>query len=204
MIHEYVHLAIPARHFITSSERLARYAEREAAGGKLLGLWSADIGQLNRIVMMRAFDDDADFLAERRSLAVSSDPFGCGEVLMGYSADAYVPFLWLDPVPHGDFGPFYEIRTYGARLGGMPTLIEAWKKKLPTRADFSPCLAAGVSLDGEPRFSHLWPYRSLDDRDRIRSRAAATGMWPPNAFPGSLPTPMQTLICKALPASPLQ
>lgn len=204
MIHEYVHLNIPMRHFAATSDRLSEYAVNSAQGGKLLGLWAAEIGPLNRITMMRAFDDDAEFMAERRALATSSDPFGCGDVLMGYTADAYVPFLWIDPVPQGDFGPFYEIRTYGARLGGMPTLIEAWKKKLPIRAEFSPCLAAGNSFDGEPRFTHLWPYRSLDDRDRIRAEAAATGMWPPNAFPGSLPPPMQTLICKALPASPLR
>ncbi len=199
MLHEYISLDAPMRNFANIAERLAR-----ARGpSRLLGLWAAEIGPLNRVIMMRAYDDDAAFLADRRALTAAEDPLGVGELITGYTADAYVPFDWIAPVPAGDHGPWFEIRTYGLRLGALPKLDAAWRHKLPIRAGFSDCLAAGTSLDGAPRFPHLWPYRSLDARDRIRAEAAATGMWPPNVFPGSLPPPMQTMICKALPGSPL-
>ncbi|MCO5093139.1 NIPSNAP family protein [Bosea sp. (in: a-proteobacteria)] len=204
MIHEYVYLSVPARHHAEVSERLAQYVAKAAAGGRMLGCWATETGALNQIVLMRAYETDMEFMAERRQLAMATDPFSCESLMTGYSAEAYLPFSWIDPVPAGRFGPCYELRTYDLRVGTLPTLIEAWKRKLPARAGMSPVLAAGAALDGTPRFTHLWPYASFEERLRIRSEAARAGIWPPNAFPGTLPPPMQSSICLPLPCSPLQ
>jgi hypothetical protein len=204
MIHEYVHLDVAARNFPEASKRLAAYVSDTATAGRMLGCFGVEIGSLNRIVLMRSFDDDAAFIAERRHLAVSTGPFGLGDHLTGYSAEAYLPFPWFDPVPAGRFGPWYEIRTYDLRLGTLPRLMEAWQNKLPARAALSPVLAAGSALDGVPRFTHLWAYEGLDARFRIRAEAVETGVWPPNAFPGTPPPPMRTMICTPLQCSPLQ
>lgn len=204
VIHEYVHLSVPARHHAEASDRLTEYVVKAAAGGTMLGCWATEIGALNRILLMRGYETDAEFMAERRQLAMSSDPFLCEGLMTGYCAEAYLPFDWIEPVPAGHFGPCYELRTYDLRVGTLPVLMEAWKRKLPARAEMSPVIAAGTALDGVPRFAHLWPYSSFDERLRIRAEAVKAGVWPPNAFPGTLPLPMQTLICLPLPCSPLQ
>lgn len=203
MIHDYVHFSLPLRHAREMSERLSDYLER-GGHGRMLGCFQVDVGSLNTVVLLRGYDDDAEYLADRRRLTMEDDPFGCCDLLLGYRLDSYVPFGWIDPVPEGAFGPWYEIRTYDQRLGGMPVLSAAWQKKLPARAELSPVLTAGMSLDGLPRFTHLWPYAGLDERARIRAEATASGAWPPNAFPGSPPTRMRNMICTPLPCSPLQ
>jgi hypothetical protein len=204
MIHEYVHLSIPTRHHAEASEQLSEYIAREAAGGCMLGCWAVEVGALNRIILMRGYETDSELLDERRRLGMAVDPFACKGLLTGYSIETYQPFDWIAPVPAGRYGPVYELRTYDLRIGTLPVLMEAWQRKLPARAEMSPVLAAGSALDGAPRFTHLWPYQSFDERLRIRSEAAKAGIWPPNAFPGTLPPPMQTMICLPLSCSPLQ
>lgn len=203
MIHDYVYLNLPLRQAHLASERLQNYCDG-GGHGRMLGCFLVDVGPLNTVVLLRGYDDDAEFLADRRQLPMEENPFDCGDLLLGYRLDAYIPFDWIDPIPAGALGPWYEIRTYDQRLGGMPVLSEAWQKKLPARAALSPALAAGISVDGVPRFTHLWPYAGLDERARIRAEAAASGSWPPNAFPGSPPKPMRNMICTPLPCSPLQ
>jgi len=51
----------------------------------------------------------------------------------------------------------------------------------------SPVLAAMTSVTGAvTRFLHVWPYKSFDERARLRAKAAAEGVWPPPGGPGHL------------------
>ncbi|CAH1691844.1 hypothetical protein CHELA1G11_20974 [Hyphomicrobiales bacterium] len=70
----------------------------------MLGCWATEIGALNTIVLMRGYETDMEFMAERRQLAMAADPFFCQSLMTGYSAEAYLPFPWFDPVPAGLFG----------------------------------------------------------------------------------------------------
>lgn len=203
-LHEFAFLNVPARHSDEISLRLAEYCDRNALHGSMLGCWMMEIGDLNRIVLLRSFEDEGELLHERRHLRLAENPFGCRDLMSGYSAETFIPFPWLPPVPQGSFGPYYEIRTYELRLGGLPTLMEAWQRKLPARVELSPVLAAAYALDGVPRFTHIWPYSSLEERERVRGEASKRGVWPPNAFPGTPPPPMRTMICIPLSCSPLQ
>ncbi len=54
-----------------------------------------------------------------------------------------------------------------------------------------------------PRFMHIWPYKSLDERHRIRAKAVETGIWPPPGGPDRLVT-MQNDIYLAAPFSPIR
>ena len=36
------------------------------------------------------------------------------------------------------------------------------------------------------RFMHIWPYKSCDERARLREKAVADGVWPPPGGPGHL------------------
>ena len=65
--------------------------------------------------------------------------------------------------------------------------MELWKTAVPNRSKLSPLLAAMYSLGGRmPRFMHIWPYSSLDERQRIRGEAVRTGVWPPPGGPDQL------------------
>lgn len=70
----------------------------------------------------------------------------------------------LPPVVPGKYGSVYEIRTYRLKHGGVAPAIAAWEAAIPERVKLSPLSIAMYSLDGPPRFTHIWPFASLDAR----------------------------------------
>jgi hypothetical protein len=50
---------------------------------------------------------------------------------------------------------------------------------------------------------HIWPYKSLDERARLRAKAVADKVWPPPGGPDHL-TRMQNDIYMPTPFSPLR
>jgi hypothetical protein len=79
------------------------------------------------------------------------------------------------------------VRNYVLKPGGLPPTVEAWRQSVPGRLKLSPLLAAMTSVTGAvTRFMHIWPYKSFDDRARLRERAIAEGLWPPPGGPGHL------------------
>jgi hypothetical protein len=56
---------------------------------------------------------------------------------------------------------------------------------------------------GMPRFMHIWPYTSLDARQRIRGEAVTIGVWPPPGGPDHL-LAQQADIYLAAPFSPIR
>jgi hypothetical protein len=178
-----------------------------AAGGKLLGAFAADIGELSRVLLLREFDS-ADALAESRlRMLTDANPIGCAEWLVGLRSEAYSLFPFLPPVPSGEgaaLGKWYEFRTYSVRHGKLGETIEAWKDAVPARHALSPLVGAFTALDGEqPRFLNIWAYASLEDRSRIRGEAVAKGLWPPKGGPANL-TKMTSTVCLPTAFSPLK
>ncbi|MBM3569365.1 MAG: NIPSNAP family protein [Alphaproteobacteria bacterium] len=201
--YELAYLGVANRFHGEAAAAILSYCKADAARGELLGLWAADVGDLNRIAVFRRYAAAEIQAAERRRLAESTDPFGCGGWLMDWSLTAYGPFIDLPPIETGKRGPFYEVRTYDLRIGGLEKLRAAWRDRLPGRAAISPLLTAMISLEGVPRFTHIWPYPSMDARTQARDKALAGGAWPPNAYPGQPPTRMRNFIFRPLPGSPL-
>ena len=117
--------------------------------------------------------------------------------------DAYAPLDFVPPVETGARGPFYEVRTYVTRPNGLVPTIEAWREQLPARCALSPLLIAMHTLDGPTRFTHIWPYPSMDQRGSIRSTAIERGIWPPRGGRTWLDPDMRSWICTPLPGSPL-
>lgn len=149
------------------------------APGTLLGCWTTELGDLNRILVLQGFADDAASDAERRRALDSTDPYGCAAQMTAMSVDRCLPFPGSPPIVPGAHGPVYEVRTYTLRPGALPTLLAAWTPMLPTRMAHSPLTVAMHTLDGAPRIVHIWPYRDLVERARLRGEAVAKGIWPP-------------------------
>jgi len=174
------------------------------SAGQLLACWYSEIGALNRILLLRRYDDDSACLADRRAVLQSGNPFGIGEFLAGMSMDTYVPLPIRERIEPGEFGPIYEVRTYEAKPDGLGPTIVLWTTGVQARAKISPLIAAMYSVTGTvTRFLHVWPYRSLDERQRLRAQAVTEGVWPPPGGPGHF-VQMQTDIYLPAPFSPLR
>jgi hypothetical protein len=171
----------------THPQALAALDKTLAGDPNLLACWYSDIGALNRILIIRK-SFDADAAIENRFAALSArNLFGIGEFITDLSLDTYVPFDFMPPLQGGAYGPCYEVRSYVLKPDGLTPTIELWRKAVPGRAGVSPVLAAMVAVTGVAiRFMHIWPYKSYDERARLREKAVADGVWPPPGGPGHL------------------
>jgi len=170
----------------------------------LLACWYSEIGALNQILILRG-GSDADAVNASRMQALSSgNPFGVGEWSVSMTMDTYVAFDFLPPLRPGKFGPCYEVRTYLLKTEGLAPTIELWRNAVPGRTKVSPLLTAMTSVTGAvTRFMHIWPYPSMDERARLRSKSVSDGVWPPPGGPGYLAA-MQSDIYLPAEFSPLR
>jgi len=174
------------------------------AGGTLIGAFASDIGELSRVLILRAFDDANALVAARQKLLLSANPLGCAEWLVSLRSQSHALFPFLNPPQAGAHGRWYEFRTYGLRQGLLGQTIEAWKEAVPARHAMSPLIGAFTALDGEqPRFLNIWAYDSLEQRSQVRADAVKQGIWPPKGGPASLTT-MTSWVCAPLAFSPIR
>jgi hypothetical protein len=93
----------------------------------------------------------------------------------------------MPPLRPGQVGPCFEVRSYVLKPDGLAPTTELWRKAVPGRARVSPLLAAMIAAsDDAIRFMHIWPYKSSDERARLREKAVADGVWPPPGGPSHL------------------
>jgi hypothetical protein len=167
--------------------------------GEFLACLFCEIGEINTILLLHHYANDADMIADREQVAKSANPFGCVELITAMTADTFMMFPFFQPMKAGQYGPIFEVRTYRLKPNGLAPTISAWKGSVAGRMKLSPILAAMYSVTGSvTRFMHIWPYPSLEVRAATRKTAIDTGVWPPPGGPDHLIT-MRTDIY--LPAS---
>ena len=72
------------------------------------------------------------------------------------------------------------------------------------RGKLSPLAIVMYALDGAPRFTHIWPFRDVNERSAIRAEAAKIGIWPPKGGPEWLTGDMRSTIALPTAISPLR
>jgi len=151
---------------------------------KLAAFWHTDIGPLNQVIHVWGYEN----LEEREHVRAEAakeehwPPPSNGAVL-NMNSEIWTPAPFMRPMG-GDqaLGNIYEMRIYTYTPGSIPELIRKWTEALPYREEFSP-LAAGMytELGGLNRWMHVWPYKDLTDRARIREEASKSPHWPSGA-----------------------
>ena len=183
---------------------IERYMAQYTGAGTLAGVWTAEIGGLNRILMLRSFDGTDDLLDERARVIESGDFFGASGELVDCTFETWAPYPFVKPQLSGALGAFYEVRVYGIKPAGMRPTLAAWEAAVPARVKLSPIVVAAYALDGATqRMLHGCPYADLGERTRIRAEAVSAGVWPPKGGPDWL-TVMQSTIAVPAKFSPLR
>jgi hypothetical protein len=170
----------------------------------LLACWFSEIGALNQIMILRSISDPAAALENRMATQKSKNPFDVGEFMTGMTMDTFVAFDFLPPMQPGTLGPCFEVRIYILKHGGLAPTIELWRKAVPVRNRISPVLTAMTSVTGAvTRFTHIWPYTSVEERGRLRAKAAEEGVWPPPGGPDHIAAQQVDIFFPA-PFSPIR
>lgn len=174
------------------------------AGASLLGFWTPEHGRLNRLISLWSREEPAPEDPGFDSAHGAEWLRAIGEYVTAVTCERFRLFPYLPEVRPGSFGPYYELREYRVDAGALGRTIELWKDWVDKRAALSPVIAVLYPLSGVlDRFVHLWAYRSLDERVRLRAQAIEKGVWPP---PGAaqLVREQESTVLVPTPFSPLR
>jgi hypothetical protein len=183
--------------------------DKALAGGrtkysKLFGYWYTEFGPLNQALHIWPYKD----LEERRKVREQVANLGywppqTGPLLAGQTSEIYSPAPFNEEAITGDQGPVYELRIYTYATGDIPKVIEAWSKSIGERRKHSPFIGAWFTEFGTlNKWAHMWGYKTLEDRKRIRADMTARKIWP--APGGPAPLRQENRLLVPFPFSPLK
>jgi hypothetical protein len=161
-------------------QRFGEAYEKRKKYSELAAFWHTEIGPLNQIIHVWGYKD----MEERnriREAAVKDGvwPPKISEFIVSQKSEIMVPFSFMKEFPKGKQGPFFEIRTYHFAGGELPVIKKNWESAIGVRLEFGPVTAVwSCELGKVNTFQHIWPYNSLNQREEIRQKAQATGLWP--------------------------
>ncbi|MFQ5880649.1 MAG: NIPSNAP family protein [Dehalococcoidia bacterium] len=152
---------------------------------KLAAFWHTEIGPLNQVIHVWPYQD----LDERNKMreAAAQDPARAwpprtGEFVVKQEAEVFIPAPFMRPLGSREFGTsnIYEMRTYTMQPRSMPEVLRRWEEAITYREEYSPLVACWYSdLGALNRFVHVWVYKDLNERMRIREQSRKSGHWPP-------------------------
>ncbi len=154
---------------------------------KLGAFWHTDFGTLNQVIHVWEYDD-LKHRAEARE-AANHDPDleanpGGREFVVEQQSEIVTPAPFMHPLGSRDYGTgnVYEMRTYTYEPGGIPKVLSAWAEAMPHREEFSPLAGCwSTELGALNRFTHVWVYPDLNERNRARAASREDGSWPPSS-----------------------
>ena len=161
-----------------------RFGEGLPARQKLsrfVGFWRSEVGTLNQIIHIWAYKD----LNERdaiRAKAIETKvwPVKIQEFILEMESKIVHAAPFSPPFEPGQHGNIYEFRTYTYGPGHVAKVMEAWAPKIKARTALSPLIFAGHTDIGPlNQWVHVWAYKNMGERERIRGEAVAAGIWPP-------------------------
>lgn len=164
-------------------ERFAQRLPYREKHSPLGAFWHTEFGPLNQVVHVWPFESLQHRQDVRDSMAKDPDlqRMRGTDLVASQESEICIPAPFMRPLG-GDqeLGNFYEMRSYTFLPGAIPGLVESWAKAIPQREEYSP-LAAGMftELGGLNKWIHIWPYQSLEDRNRVRTETRQAGVWPP-------------------------
>lgn len=175
----------------TLAEFVERFSKRlplREKHSKLAAFWQSEVGPLNQAIHVYQYDDLGHRTAVRSALARDSAlqqlPSG-RDLIDAQEAEIAIPAPFSRPLGSRDFGTgnIYEIRTYTYAPGDIPKVLDAWSKAIEARERFSPLVASWTSELGTlNKFTHIWVYKDLNERARVREESRKPGgQWPPQS-----------------------
>ena len=164
-------------------KRFAEVIPHREKYSPLAAFWHTEIGALNQVIHIWPYAD----LSERARIRAEAMkdpnwPPKTGDLTLAQESKILNPAPFSPPLEPRDFGPYYEIRTYDIQPGMIPKVTEAFAAALPDRIKISPLVGAFWTETGPlNQWIHIWAYKSLDERARLRAEALKNPTWPPKS-----------------------
>ena len=162
-----------------------RFAEKIEARMRLspmVGFWHTDIGPLNQIVHLWAYES-LQQRADVRAQAIADRiwPPDITEFAVSMESDILTPSPVNDPLDGPrSWGNLYELRMYTYPAGAVRSVMRQFSEQAPKRLELHPGCFFASELGQLNRFYQLWPYKDWAHRDELRSVYLSQGIWPPH------------------------
>ena len=153
---------------------------------KLAAFWHTEVGPLNQIIHVWAYDSFEHRTAVRAAASKEPGwPPPIREFVTNQESEVFIPAPFSPPLTPREIGPLFEIRQYTLTAGSIPGLIERWSEKVEGRQKLSPLVAGMYSEFGAlNKWVHIWAYKDANERASVRAAASAGGNWPARNPPG--------------------
>jgi hypothetical protein len=148
---------------------------------KLGAFWHTEIGPLNRVIHVWPYEsfEEREHIREESRAEGHWPPAG-QDLILAQESKVLVPAPFSPSLVEAKLGDIYEIRTYTIKPGAMPEMLKRWGPLVEGRTKYSPLAACWYSVFGPlNQFIHIWPYKDLNERNRVRTEARVPGKWPP-------------------------
>lgn len=164
----------------------------------LAAFWHTEIGPLNQIIHVWPYKDLDERTRVRAAAAKPGTwPPNIKEFIVSMTSDLMIPASFSPPIKPGKVGPLFEMRTYTYPAGELPLMLANWEAAIDIRTAISPVTAVWYSDFGAlNKFVHIWPYKSMEERNAVRDKASATGMWPSSVKAAKEGKPVANLIAQ--------
>ena len=174
----------------------------------LAGFWRSEVGTLNQIIHIWPYKDTNE-RAKIRAEVVEKKvwPPAIADFVVNMESKVLTGAPFSPNFAPGEHGGIYEFRTYTYAPNMIPKVMDVWAKHVPGRIKLSPLIFAGFSDIGTVnQWTHVWAYKNMGERERIRGEAVAKGIWPPPRDPNAPIVMLRQETTLAIPAkfSPLK
>lgn len=157
------------------------YDKKRKKHSELAAIWRTHIGPLNQLVHIWPYHDLEERERVRAAAYKDGWPPRIAEFRLGMRSDIMIPFPNTPALKPGRMGPYFEMCTCTYVPGELPAIMELWEAALPARLKLGPLCGVWYTDIGELNtFVHIWPFQSFSQRDEIRAKAGAAGLWPPS------------------------
>ena len=146
---------------------------------KLAAFWHTEVGPLNQIIHVWAYDSFEQRAAVRVTASKDAGwPPPIREFVSAQISEVFLPAPFSPPLEPRQVGPLFELRQYTLIPGSIPGLIERWSEKIEGRTKNSPLIGGWYSeFGGLNKWVHIWATRTQPKGSACgrQRRRAATG-----------------------------
>jgi hypothetical protein len=169
----------------------------------LYGFWHTEIGPLNQLVHIWAYESlqqRADIRAAAAKDASGKWPPPPGDLVLTQENDILIPVRTMKHLSGPqELGGLYELRMYTYPAGEVLKVAESFADALEARSAVYPVAGIFTSdLGNLNRLYQLFPYKDWAHRDQVRGELRQKHLWPPES---SGARPMTQLVRHMVPAS---
>jgi NIPSNAP len=166
-------------------KRFAEAVETRTKYSPMYGMWHTEIGPLNQIVHIWAYDS-LQKRFEARSAATRDTsgnwPPKTNDLVVSQESDILVPVAGMQHHGSGgQLGGVYELRMYTYPAGAISAVASAFAEKYAGRHGAYPVAGIWTSdLGNLNRLYQLFPFKDWDHRDKVRAELRQNSLWPPH------------------------